>query len=84
MITTIQFGDEAEQYQVAPVLRPGNAKGSLGAIGILQRLLPRLRKTFPFATIYVCLDGAFATPGCSIGLKRRISFTSSTWAKTAS
>lgn len=62
MITTIQFDDEAEQYQVAPVLRPGNAKGSLGAIGILKRLLPRLRKTFPWATIYVRMDGAFATP----------------------
>jgi len=62
MVTTIQFGDEAEQYQVAPVLRPGNAKGSLGAIGILKRLLPRLRKAFPFATIYVRMDGAFATP----------------------
>lgn len=61
MITTIQFGDEAEQYLVAPVLRPGNAKGSLGAISILKRLLPKLRKAFPFATIYVRLDGAFAT-----------------------
>ena len=62
MITTIQFGDEAEQYQVAPVLRPGNAKGSLGAIGILKRLVSRLRKTFPYATLYVRMDGAFATP----------------------
>jgi len=62
MITTIQFDDEADQYQVAPVLRPGNARGSLGAIGILKRLVPRLRKTFPFATIVVRMDGAFATP----------------------
>ncbi|HVR84685.1 MAG TPA: IS1380 family transposase [Planctomycetota bacterium] len=62
MVTTIQFGDEAEQYQVAPVLRPGNAKGSLGAIGILKRLVPRLRKTFPYATLVVRMDGAFATP----------------------
>lgn len=62
MITTIQFGDEADQYQIAPVLRPGNAKGSLGAIGILKRLVPRLRKTFPCATIVVRMDGAFATP----------------------
>jgi hypothetical protein len=62
MVTTIQFGDEADQYQVAPVLRPGNAKGSLGAIGILKRLVPRLRKTFPNATLVVRMDGAFATP----------------------
>ena len=62
MITTLQFGDEPDQYQVAPVLRPGNAKGSLGALGILKRLLPRLRRAFPFATITVRMDGAFATP----------------------
>jgi hypothetical protein len=47
---------------VAPVLRPGNARGSLGAIGILKRLLLRLQKAFPAATILVRLDGAFATP----------------------
>lgn len=62
MVTTIQFGDEADQYQVAPVLRPGNAKGSLGALGILKRLVSRLRKTFPHATLVVRMDGAFATP----------------------
>jgi hypothetical protein len=62
MITTIQLDDESEQYMVAPVLRPGNAKGSLGAVGILRRLLPRLRKTFPRARISVRMDGAFATP----------------------
>jgi hypothetical protein len=62
MITTIQFGDEPDQYQIAPVLRPGNAKGSLGAIGILKRLLPRLRMAFPYATIVVRMDGAFAAP----------------------
>jgi hypothetical protein len=48
---------------VAPVLRPSNARGSLGAIGILKRLLPRLERAFPGATILVRLDGAFATPG---------------------
>lgn len=62
MITTIQFDHEQDQYQVAPVLRPGNAKGSLGAIGILKRLVPRLRETFPHARIYVRMDSALATP----------------------
>ncbi len=62
MITTVQFNDEPDQYQVAPVLRAGNAKGSLGAIGILKRLLPRLRRAFPYATIITRFDGAFATP----------------------
>jgi hypothetical protein len=62
MVTTIQFEDAADQIQVAPVLRPGNAKGSLGSIGILKRLIPKLRKSFPFATLVVRMDGAFATP----------------------
>lgn len=62
MVTTIQFEDDADQIQVAPVLRPGNAKGSLGAIGILKRLVSRLRTRFPFATLVVRMDGAFATP----------------------
>lgn len=62
MITTVQFEQEPEQYLVAPVLRPGNAKGSLGALSILRRLVPRLRKLFPHARIFVRMDGAFATP----------------------
>lgn len=62
MVTTLQLDDETERFLVAPVLRPGNAKGSLGAIGILKRLLPRLRAAFPRARIFVRMDGAFATP----------------------
>jgi len=62
MITTIQFDREQEQFLVAPVLRPGNAPGSLGALGVLKRLVPRLRAAFPRAEIYVRMDGAFATP----------------------
>jgi hypothetical protein len=62
MLTTLQFDDETEQVLVVPVLRPGNAKGSLGAIGILKRLLPRVRAAFPEASVYVRMDGAFATP----------------------
>lgn len=63
MLTTLQFEDESDHHLVAPVLRPGNAKGSLGAIAILKRLLPRLRATFPRAEIRVRMDGGFATPG---------------------
>jgi len=62
MLTTLRLDDEAEQFLIAPVLRPGNAKGSLGAVSILKRLLPRLRAAFPQAQIYVRMDGAFATP----------------------
>jgi len=62
MITTLQFGDEPEHYAVAPLLRPGNAAGSAGALAILKRLVPRLRSRFPKAVIRVRMDGAFATP----------------------
>src|SRR5712691_1677957 len=44
MVATVTFDDEAEQYAVAAVLRPGNAPASLGARGLLRRLAaPRLR-----------------------------------------
>ncbi|HEX8882220.1 MAG TPA: IS1380 family transposase [Candidatus Acidoferrum sp.] len=58
----LTFDQEAEQYLVAAVLRPGNAAGSAGAVGILRRLIERLREAFPKAKIRVRLDGAFATP----------------------
>ncbi len=62
MVTTIQFDAEPEQLSVAPVLRAGNAPGAFGAIAILKRLIPRLRRAFPGARLWVRMDGAFATP----------------------
>lgn len=62
MVTTVQFDDEPEHYAVAPMLRPGNAAGSAGAVAILKRLLPRLRARFPKTAIRIRMDGAFATP----------------------
>jgi len=56
------FNDESEQYLLAAVLRPGNAPAKLGAIGILARLLERLRDAFPRARFRVRLDGGFAYP----------------------
>src|SRR5712691_898553 len=53
---------ERDQYLVAAVLRPGNASGSRGAVGILSRLISRLRQAFPKARIRVRLDGGFAAP----------------------
>ena len=58
----IQFDDEPEQYLFAYVLRPGNADAKLGAIGILRRVLKRLRRAFPQAKVLVRLDGGFAGP----------------------
>jgi hypothetical protein len=62
MVVTLTFNDEAEQYVVGVVLRPGNAHGSKGAIGILGRLMAKLRPAFPKTRLRVRLDGGFATP----------------------
>lgn len=58
----VQFDEEPEQYLLAYVLRPGNANAKLGAIGILRRILERLRGAFPRAKLRVRLDGGFAGP----------------------
>lgn len=56
----VTFNHEPEQYLLAYVLRPGNAPATRGAIGILRRLLERLRAAFPRARVLVRLDGGFA------------------------
>jgi hypothetical protein len=62
VVCFLTFNDEAEQYLVAAVLRPGNVSGSYGAIGILLRLLGRLDRAFPGAVFRVRVDGGFASP----------------------
>jgi len=62
LVATVTFNDEATQFAVAAVLRPGNAPASRGAIGVLRRLLRRLRAAFPRAVLRVRLDGGFASP----------------------
>ncbi|MGH3849261.1 MAG: IS1380 family transposase [Pseudonocardiaceae bacterium] len=58
----VSFDDEADQYLVAAVLRPGNSPDKVGSLGVLSRLLPRLRKAFPKARFRVRLDAGFAAP----------------------
>lgn len=58
----LSFDEEPDQYLVTAVLRPGNAHGSVGAMGILRRLIGRVKQAFPGASIWVRLDGGFATP----------------------
>lgn len=58
----VQFDDEPEHYLFAYLLRPGNADAKLGAIGLLRRILARLRTAFPKARVLVRLDGGFAGP----------------------
>jgi hypothetical protein len=58
----LTFDDEAEQYLFCYVLRAGNAPAKQGCLSVLKRLLPRLRRSFPEATIRVRLDAGFAGP----------------------
>lgn len=62
MVCFLTFNEEAEQYLVATVLRRGNATGSVGALGILRRLIARVSDAFPKAKLRVRLDGGFASP----------------------
>jgi hypothetical protein len=56
----LTFNEEPEQYLFAYVLRPGNVGAAVGALGILSRLVPKLRAAFPQARLRVRLDGGFA------------------------
>jgi hypothetical protein len=62
MVGFLSFDQEPDQYLVTAVLRPGNAPGSAGAVGILRRLIRRVKRAFPGARIWVRLDGGFACP----------------------
>src|SRR2546422_310987 len=61
VVATVTFNDEAEQFAVAAVLRPGNAPAHRGARGLLRRLLRQLRAAFPDAVLRIRLDGGFAS-----------------------
>ena len=60
LVATLTFNDEAEQYLVAIVLRPGNSPATRGAVGLLRSLVRRLRRAFPGAALRVRVDGGFA------------------------
>ena len=62
LVATLTFNAEPTQYLVAAVLRPGNSPAKRGALGVLARLLRRLRVAFPGAVLRVRLDGGFASP----------------------
>ena len=62
MVGFVSFNEEAEQYLCAAVLRPGNVTASVGALGLLRRLVRIIRLYFPEVTIRVRLDGGFAHP----------------------
>lgn len=58
----LKFDDEPEQHLFTVVLRPGKAPATLGALGILHRVLEKLTEAFPRAEVLVRLDGGFASP----------------------
>ncbi len=58
----VSFDKEPDQYLFGYVLRAGNAPAKQGAIGILDRMIERLRSGFPKARILVRLDGGFGGP----------------------
>ena len=58
LVASRTFDDEARQHLVAAILRPGNAAGTAGAVG----LLPKRWRAFPRARLRVRLEGGFATP----------------------
>ncbi len=62
LIGTMAFHDEAEQYLLCAVLRPGNSPASAGLVAILRRVLAKLAAAFPRAQIRVRLDGGFGNP----------------------
>jgi Transposase DDE domain group 1 len=62
LVATLTFNAEPTQYLVAAVLRPGNSPAKRGALGVLARLLRRLRVAFPGAALRVRLDGGYASP----------------------
>lgn len=60
LVATLTFNDEAEQYLVAIVLRPGNSPATRGSHGLLRTLVRRLRQAFPTAALRVRVGGGFA------------------------
>jgi hypothetical protein len=58
----LTFDDEPEQYLFCYLLRSGIAAAKQGCLGMLKRLLPRLRHAFPKARIRIRLDAGFKGP----------------------
>ena len=49
LVGTLTFDDEAREYLVAAILRPGKAAGTASVMSLLHRLLPKLQRAFPGA-----------------------------------
>ena len=58
----LTFNDEVEEYLFCYVLRAGNIAAKHGAVGVLKRLLRRLRRAFPGARLRIRLNAGFSGP----------------------
>lgn len=54
--------DGVSGFPLAAVLRPGNTHASKGAVAILKRIVRRLKRAYPEATILLRADAGFAVP----------------------
>lgn len=61
LLAFIQFDDEAEQYLVAALLRPGNA-GNDQVLSFLSGVIENVRAHFPRAQVTLRADAGFAIP----------------------
>lgn len=62
MFHPVMVFDAVSGFPLAAVLRPGNAHASKGAVAILKRIIRRLKKAYPEATILLRADAGFAVP----------------------
>lgn len=62
LLAFVSFNEEPEQFLLAAVLQPGNAAPAGAGLGVVRRVIERVRGYFPKAALRVRLDSAYATP----------------------
>lgn len=62
LLAFVSFNEEREQFLLAAVLQPGNAAPAGAGLGVVRRVIERVRRYFPDARLRVRLDSAYATP----------------------
>lgn len=62
LLAFVSFNEEQEQFLLAAVLQPGNAAPVGAGLGVVRRVIERVRRYFPKARLRVRLDSAYATP----------------------
>jgi len=60
LVLTVSFDDDPRKYPVVIVVRPGNSDAMEGLLPLLRRLVPRLRRCWPKARLWLRADGAYA------------------------